>query len=292
MHQDTSNTPRFHILDLNSEPPEIQVHAGLREGSGFWELTFECPYCGLLHRHGGGTDREPLLGHRVSHCSYEPPAFEHGYVLVEGSRGKPITSNGGRVRTYPVLEVPYIDLDNVVYGKELDRVRSKLIENPDHEGCLLPLPNRKGNGKVRFMGSRYDLRVLLLAAEGIDTPAGYQPVPACGLSACVNPGHQQLVSNAEAKVFTASEPKGVGTPAGHRSGSVAGSRAASGRFSVTSPLNRSTALGIRGPPGSVRSSGAPGDALFPSWQHGSGGSAGRSLGRLARPVSALGAYQP
>lgn len=198
MTQDTSNTPRFHTFD--AEPPEVKVHVGRQKRSGFWELTFECPHCGLVHRHGGGTGPEPSLGHRESHCSYGPPAFKNGYVLVEGSRGRPIASDDQRVQMYPFLLGPHIDLDDKVYITALDRVRRKLLDHPDHPGCSLAPYSPKG--EVQFMGRRHDLRVLLLAAQGVDTPAGYQAVPSCGLSTCVNPRHQRLVPNAKAKEAT------------------------------------------------------------------------------------------
>ena len=34
----------------------------------YWSLTFNCPWCGKEHRHGGGADEIPSAGHRATHC--------------------------------------------------------------------------------------------------------------------------------------------------------------------------------------------------------------------------------
>jgi len=47
-----------------------------------WVLYVQCPHCGDLHTHGGGSlDGPPDMGHRVSHCVH---AESSGYVLVPG----------------------------------------------------------------------------------------------------------------------------------------------------------------------------------------------------------------
>jgi len=35
---------------------------------GIWSLIVACPFCGDRHQHGGGSDAEPDIGYRLSHC--------------------------------------------------------------------------------------------------------------------------------------------------------------------------------------------------------------------------------
>lgn len=40
-----------------------------RRSDGYWSLTvFRCPWCGGVHRHGGGDGAAPQLGHKTSNC--------------------------------------------------------------------------------------------------------------------------------------------------------------------------------------------------------------------------------
>lgn len=34
-----------------------------------WTVKVRCPYCGSIHKHGGGNSKKPFLGHRSSHCA-------------------------------------------------------------------------------------------------------------------------------------------------------------------------------------------------------------------------------
>ena len=40
----------------------------VRSRDGIWGLSYRCPHCQKVHRHGGGNGPAPDLGHRVSHC--------------------------------------------------------------------------------------------------------------------------------------------------------------------------------------------------------------------------------
>jgi hypothetical protein len=72
--------------------------------SQFWALYVQCPYCGDLHQHGGGSlAGPPDLGDRFSHCVFAEP---RGYELVPGPEGMPkpkplsMAEKGKRQRDY------------------------------------------------------------------------------------------------------------------------------------------------------------------------------------------------
>jgi hypothetical protein len=50
----------------------------LRRSGVVWTLEVRCPHCGREHAHGGGTDTQPSLGHRVAHCH-----AGGGYVITD-----------------------------------------------------------------------------------------------------------------------------------------------------------------------------------------------------------------
>jgi len=66
--------------------PEVATYVE-RAADGFWDLVIQCPYCGDLHRHGGGGDADPVLGQRLSHCVRDGRRGD--YVLVPGSDDMP-----------------------------------------------------------------------------------------------------------------------------------------------------------------------------------------------------------
>lgn len=47
----------------------------------YWSLTFNCPWCGREHRHGGNSDKIPNAGHRATHCSINGKLSDHDYIL-------------------------------------------------------------------------------------------------------------------------------------------------------------------------------------------------------------------
>lgn len=50
-----------------------------RCSEGVWDLTVECPYCGKLHHHDGGSGEAPYYGHRLAHCQN---GSRGGYELI------------------------------------------------------------------------------------------------------------------------------------------------------------------------------------------------------------------
>ena len=60
---------------------ENMIVTAKRAKDGLWTLKGICPHCGKKHTHGGGTGREPLLGHRVAHCGQEGRP-NNGYMLI------------------------------------------------------------------------------------------------------------------------------------------------------------------------------------------------------------------
>jgi len=75
------------MIDIAHVPAYAERH---RDGT--WDLLLTCPYCGAIHRHGGGTGRLPSLGHRVGHCVGRDHAGD--YILVAGPAGmaRPVAS--------------------------------------------------------------------------------------------------------------------------------------------------------------------------------------------------------
>jgi hypothetical protein len=77
----------------HADMPSIPVTAK-RLRSGVWQLTFSepCPFCGRIHRHGGGTGAEPFMGNGVwfAHCA--------GSHVPIGGQCQPARDEGGRRR--------------------------------------------------------------------------------------------------------------------------------------------------------------------------------------------------
>ena len=56
----------------------------------YWAIRVMCPYCGVVHKHGGGTVAEnPVLGERSSHCS----RGEYVLMITEDSVVKGLPAN-------------------------------------------------------------------------------------------------------------------------------------------------------------------------------------------------------
>lgn len=47
----------------------------------YWSITFNCPWCGREHRHGGGNGKVPSAGYRATHCSNDGKLSDHDYIL-------------------------------------------------------------------------------------------------------------------------------------------------------------------------------------------------------------------
>ncbi len=64
----------------DSSIPQVETY--IEDIDGVWSLSIKCPYCGGVHRHGGGpTSEPPALGHRVTHCTEQA---NPGYELISG----------------------------------------------------------------------------------------------------------------------------------------------------------------------------------------------------------------
>jgi len=63
-------------------PPIVEARCTWDRQSRYWKLTIDCPHCGRQHWHGGGTEAEPDLGHRNSHCV---DSRNISYILVAGA---------------------------------------------------------------------------------------------------------------------------------------------------------------------------------------------------------------
>ncbi len=126
--------------EQGNEPPEVEAIAHWRGTA--WSLEFECPYCGVYHRHGGGSNPEPVYGHRVSHCDrFDPSPFEQGYVLVQATqvRERPPKIES---REYTVLPNPPFDPTSSFYVEQLGRILAKTERFDGPDGCWF-LPNRR-----------------------------------------------------------------------------------------------------------------------------------------------------
>ena len=65
----------------DSETPIAYVTPTLGNNGVVLLIVKKCPLCGKQHCHGGGRDiKNPLLGHRVSHCAEERDD-DTGYIL-------------------------------------------------------------------------------------------------------------------------------------------------------------------------------------------------------------------
>ncbi len=179
--------------EQRNAPPEVEVIAHWRGTA--WSLEFECPYCGVYHRHGGGTNPEPLYGHRTSHCRFDPPPFEQGYVLVQATqvRERPPKINS---REYTVPRNPPFDPTSWFHVEQRDRILAKVERFDGPDGCWF-LPNR--SRQTTFLGKRYAGHLLTLAFEGIAVPAGFFAVATCGNDTCLNPAHREILPNREAE---------------------------------------------------------------------------------------------
>jgi hypothetical protein len=53
-----------------------------RRRDGYWTLiVFRCPWCGGVHRHGGGDGESPELGYKAANCNGE----SYSLALIERS---------------------------------------------------------------------------------------------------------------------------------------------------------------------------------------------------------------
>jgi hypothetical protein len=87
----TETTSQVSLVSLPAErgkamtqntDPTVQTYAMPDSYGLSWVLYVQCPHCGDVHTHGGGSlDGPPDMGHRVSHCVH---ADSQGYVLVPG----------------------------------------------------------------------------------------------------------------------------------------------------------------------------------------------------------------
>jgi hypothetical protein len=64
----------------DAETPRAECTVVWSTRDTFWSVTvIKCPLCGRKHFHGAGSDREPDLGARRSHCGDQ----QGDYELVE-----------------------------------------------------------------------------------------------------------------------------------------------------------------------------------------------------------------
>lgn len=192
-----------------------------------WSVAFLCPYCGTTHHHGGGdVAREPLLGHRVSHCHLDPPDFEHGYVLVEAVRVPMVCDYGhtlagnvtfdqqgqwrcarchGRgaeppARYYQVGHPLIYDPDPAFQASRMQAFDRTVIKPDGEEGCWFRQSgNRHDSGRFKLADRFHSGHIVALISVGVAVPPGYYAVPTCGHRGCVNPRHREIVPNLEAE---------------------------------------------------------------------------------------------
>jgi len=61
-----------------NDPTAEVIRLTYSEGGGF-RIKVKCPFCGVPHYHGGGSEIIPIFGHRVADCG------RGGYALIAGA---------------------------------------------------------------------------------------------------------------------------------------------------------------------------------------------------------------
>jgi len=76
------------VIGEEEGSPVVATVAEWLPHARLWCLTFDCPWCGHEHRHGGGSGETPAGGNRQSHCQ----VFRGGYALrIVDTRGRRTT---------------------------------------------------------------------------------------------------------------------------------------------------------------------------------------------------------
>ena len=79
------NSKLFALVEYLPEAPPV-AYATATRGRECWGLTIAfCPFCGRVHRHGGGDGPAPVFGHRVAHCG--TGGMVASYVLLPAPGG-------------------------------------------------------------------------------------------------------------------------------------------------------------------------------------------------------------